>query len=133
MHPKAHEFFPCHALALGDLRLVVREYVVLTAAVDVEFGPENTSRHGAALDVPTRTAATPWTFPAHIAICFVPCLPECEVADIFLFVFVVANPNTVAEFLGIEVCELTVVGERADAEIHGAILGAVGVAFFDER
>ena len=30
-------------------------------------------------------------------------------------------------------CEFAVVGERADAEINGAILGTVGVAFFDER
>ena len=44
MQPVAHEFLPRAALALRNLRLVMRENVVHPAAVDIQFRPQQRRR-----------------------------------------------------------------------------------------
>src|ERR1700731_3142420 len=88
MEPHPHEFFAGHAFALRDLRFVMRENVVHATAVDIDLIAEQGSRHRAALDVPARTSRPPWRIPFHIAVFFVPCFPEREIADVFLVVLV---------------------------------------------
>ena len=111
VQPVADEFFAGAAFGLRDLGLVMREDVVDAAAMDIEFRAEEGGGHGAALDVPAGPAAAPGRIPADVAIGFVPRFPEREVADAFLFVFVVADAAGGAQFVEIEMRELAVVGE----------------------
>src|ERR1700740_1376461 len=92
MQPIADERFTGATLRLSDLRFMMRKQVIDAAAMDIDLRTEDTSRHGAALDVPPWTAATPGTIPTNRAIGCVPCFPKREVTQAFLFVFVAWYP-----------------------------------------
>src|SRR5947209_16462322 len=93
MHPHSDKFLSGDALALRDFGFVMREDVIDTAAVKVDLIAEQRSGHRAALNMPTRPAWSPWRLPFHITIVFVPGLPKCEIANVFLVVFVVADTS----------------------------------------
>ena len=130
VHPEADKRFSRAALALGDLGLVVRENIILTAAVDIEFRPEDSRGHRTAFDVPTGASPAPRALPTHIAIGFAPRFPERKIADIFLLVFVIAHANPVAQILEMKMGQVAVIRKRADPKIHRSIVSSVGVAFF---
>jgi len=96
----------------------MRENVVHAAAVNVDLIAEQRGGHRAALDVPPGTAAAPWTLPADIAILFIPCFPECEVANVFLVIFVVFHAAGRLQLGEIEMGELPVIRKFVDAEIN---------------
>src|SRR3981081_766386 len=109
MQPVAHKFLSSAALALRDLRFVVRKNVVDAAAVNVHLTSQTRRRHCAALDVPAGATMAPGTFPRDIAVVFVPRFPESEVADMFLVVFVVLYSAGRAQLREIEMRELPVI------------------------
>src|SRR5207237_6971492 len=88
VQPIADKLFAGYAFALRDLGFVMRENIVHAAAVDVDLIAKQRGRHCAALDVPAGPPRSPWRIPFHIAIFFVPCFPQREVADVFLAVLV---------------------------------------------
>src|SRR5262249_20900791 len=93
MQPVADEFLSRHAFTLGDFRFMVRKNVIDSAAMNIDLVAEQCCRHRAALDVPAGPAWSPWRIPLHIAVFFVPCLPEREIPDVFLVVFVVFHAS----------------------------------------
>ncbi|KAL0722594.1 hypothetical protein Bca4012_037193 [Brassica carinata] len=59
MQPVFHAAVLICSARLSQLVLVVREYQICTAAVNVELRREMTSAHGAALDVPSWPPSSP--------------------------------------------------------------------------
>ena len=100
--------------------------------MDVDLRSEESGRHGAALDMPARAAPAPGAFPPDITVGLVPRLPESEIPDIFLLVFVAPDPDSGLEFIQHDVGELAVGRKRPDPEIDRAIVRAVGVASLHE-
>src|ERR1700686_1021394 len=133
VQPVTHEFLAGAAFALCDLCFVMRENVVDAAAVNVDLIAEQCRCHRAALDMPTGTAAAPWTLPADIAILFVPCFPKCEVANVFLVVFVVFYAAGRLQLGEIEMSEFAVSRKPVDAEINRFVLGLISQATRNER
>src|SRR6266404_6516820 len=129
MQPVVHELFSGHAFALRDLRFVVRKNVVHPAAMDVDLIAQNRSRHRAALDMPAWTARAPWRIPFYVAIVFVPRLPECEIADVFLVILVVFDPAGGLQFVEIEMRELSVVRKLIDPIINRFVVGLISETF----
>ncbi len=111
----------------------MRENIVDAAAVDVDLIAEQRGCHRAALDVPSGTAATPRTFPADIAVFFIPCFPKREVADVFLVVFVVLYPAGRLQLGEIEMGELPVIGKSVDSKINRFVLGLISQPACDKR
>ena len=118
MQPVAYEFFSGDPFRLRDLGFVMRENVIHAAAMNIDLIAEQRRRHGAAFDVPARTASAPWAFPADIAIFFIPRLPQCKVSNVFLVVLVVLHPAGRLQLREIEMGELSVTGKFVDAEIN---------------
>ena len=89
--------------------------------------------HGAALDVPARTAHAVGALPCGLAgLCG---LPDGEVGGVFLQV--VLHPAAqlavaALEVVQLEVAQLAVLGVALDAEVDVAVLCDVGVAALDE-
>src|SRR5687768_13378562 len=85
MDPVLHKRPACRlqacALALRDLVLMMRKGQVLAPHVQIETRPENLHAHRAALDVPSRTAFSPWTRPKYITILRHPRLPQREIRE----------------------------------------------------
>src|SRR5690606_16654093 len=79
------------AAALGDFVLVVREDQIYTATVNVEVLAEVFQRHGAAFQVPAGTALAPRTRPEVGAILGLARLPEGEIGDRVLAVFIAVS------------------------------------------
>ena len=124
MHPVTDEgTFPMPGtLALGDLGLMVGKDVVDAATVDVDGLAEESCSHGAALDVPSGAALAPGALPSNGSIFGHPRLPESEVGNRLLLVFVAGDTLTRTLSLEIDMSELSVVGKRGDAEIDRSIL-----------
>ena len=120
------------ALALRDFILVMREYEVFAAQVQVEARPEQLHAHRAALDVPAGPAFAPRAGPEHLAILRHARLPKREVSDRLLLVFVAAHPLPHAHLIKIQFHQLPIPGAAAaiflDAEIDRAIRSLVGQA-----
>src|SRR3954471_1857285 len=108
--------------------------------MEIEAGAEQIHAHGAALDVPARTAFAPWTRPKDFAIFRNACLPKGKIGNGFFGVFVGADAFANAHLFEIQIDELTVLAAAAavfiDAEVNGTVVGAIGDAardeFFDE-
>ena len=99
MHPESNEGASRDTFRLSDLGLVMRKDIVLAAAVDIEFVAEDSRRHRAALDVPTRPPPPPRAHPTDIAISLIPSFPQRKISDVFLFVFVTTHTNTVTQLI----------------------------------
>ena len=67
MHPIICKGGTVAAFALCDFIFVVREYKVLTAAMDIDGLSEITAAHSRAFNVPAGTALTPGRFPVGLA------------------------------------------------------------------
>ena len=118
MQPIAHEFLAGHTFALRDLRFMMRENVVHPAAVNVDLIAEQRGGHCATFDVPARAAATPRTFPADVAIFFIPRFPKREIANVLFVVFVVLYAAGRLQLREIEMRELPVIGKFVDPKIN---------------
>src|ERR1043166_3495976 len=123
---------PGRAFTLRDLVLVVREDEVYAAGVDVEGLAEILHGHRGALDVPAGAALAERRLPGRLVRLLL-CLPEREVARVLLLVLVgvhaLAGAGDVAR--EVDLRELAVVGERADAVVVRAF-GLVCVAAVGE-
>src|SRR5262249_13548935 len=102
--------------------------ILSATAMHIDLRAEQGGGHGAALDMPSRPATSPRRVPGHVAVGFVPCLPQREVADVFLFVLVVGDAAGGAQFLEVEMGELSVVGEFREAEVNALVFRLVGDA-----
>src|ERR1043165_9267801 len=128
VQPVPDEFLCCYSLALGDLGFVMREDVVDATAMDIDLLTEQCSRHRAAFDVPSRPARAPRGIPFYIAIVFVPRLPQREVADVFLVIFIVLHAAGRLQLGEIKMRMLSVVREFIDAKINRVVFGLFSVA-----
>ncbi len=141
VQPVFHERFAGRAFALGDFVLVMREFQILAAEVQVETFAEHFHAHGAALDVPAGPAFAERTRPENIAIVRHARFPEREVGDGFLFVFIGGNAFAGAHLVEIQFQQLAVIAAAAlifgDGKINRAVVRFVGDAardeLFDER
>src|SRR5256886_12608205 len=93
---------------------MMRENVVHAATVNVDLIAEQRGGHCAAFDVPARAAATPRTFPADVAIFFIPRFPKREIANVLFVVFVVLYAAGRLQLREIEMRELPVIGKRSE-------------------
>src|SRR6185436_5728090 len=129
MEPVFHEPAPggldTRAFALCDFIFVMRKHQILTAQVKIESRSQQLHAHGAALDVPSRPALTPWAWPEDLSVLGDTRLPQGKISHGFLVVFVVADSFANAHRLEIEINELAIfVAGRAillDAEKDRAI------------
>src|ERR1700693_318319 len=117
MKPVAHKFLAGDAFTLRDLGFVMRKNVIDAAAVNVDLIAEQRGGHCAAFDVPARAAATPRTFPADVAIFFIPRFPKREIANVLLVVFVVLYAAGRLQLGEIEMGELPVIRKFINAKI----------------
>ena len=102
----------------------MREDEVFAAGVEVEAGAELLHRHDGAFDVPAGTAGADRGLPRSFA--GLGSFPESEVAGAVFFVFVDVDAGAVGHAGKIFFRELAVLGKFGDAEIIGAVVGAVG-------
>ena len=133
VHPVAGKGAAVGALALCDLILVVGEDQVLTAAVQINGLAQMGAAHGAALDMPARTAHAVGAFPCRFTgLCG---LPHGKVCGVLLQVVVhLAAQLTVAalQIVQLQVAQLAVLGIALHPEVHIAVLGNISVAGVDQ-
>ena len=133
MHPVAGKGAAVGALALGDLVLVVGENQVLTAAVEVNGLAQVGAAHGAALNVPARTAHAVGALPGRLT--GLGCFPDGKVRRVFFQVIVhlaAQLPVPALQIVQLQVAQFAVLGVALDAEIDIAVLGNVSVAGVDQ-
>src|SRR5262249_30168066 len=99
-------------------RFVVRKDVIDPATMNVDLVAQQRSGHRAALDVPAGTARSPRRIPFNVVILFVPGLPQSEITDVFLVVFVVLYAACRLQLREIEMRELAVIRKFVDAKIN---------------
>src|SRR6266545_1654649 len=58
--PVTNELLPCCAFTLGNLILMMREYEIYSAGMNIESFAQILHRHRRAFDVPAGTAASDW-------------------------------------------------------------------------
>src|SRR5437763_6252186 len=133
VQPVADEFLSRDAFALRDLRFVMREDVIDTAAVDIDLVTEQCRGHRTALDVPAGPARPPWRIPFHIGVFFIPRFPQREIADVLLVVFVVLYAPGRLQLREIEVRELSLVRKYVDAKINRFVVGLISEPARNER
>ena len=134
VHPVIGEGAAACGLGLGALVLMMREYQIGAAAVDVEGQTQVLARHGRALDVPTGTALAPRAFPRGFA--GLGGLPQREVEMVALAIFqalAVGAQLAMASFHLVDVAtgQRAVIGIAAHAEVDVA-LDLVRMAAVDE-
>ena len=136
VEPMRREVPAARAFALCDLVFVVGENEIHTAGVHVEGIAEVFADHRRALEVPAGPAFTPRGLPEILAILLPPRLPQDEVGNTIFLVLVRIGTGGLrfpeVELALVEAGEPAVIRERGDAEIDRAVVGCVGVAFFDE-
>ncbi len=95
VEPVPNEWFSRHTLGLGDLVFVVGEDQILSSQVDVQGLPQLRDAHDGAFQVPPGSPSAPRRVPGGpglfvLRLCG---LPEGEVPDILLGVFVHGHPG----------------------------------------
>ena len=126
MHPVAGEGFSGRGFRLRDLVFVVREHQVFAAGVEVEGLAEELHRHGGALDVPAGAAVAESGVPRVLA--GFGGLPHGEVRGGVLLVLIDIDARACGIAGQVLLREFAVFGVTLDAEVPGAILGAIGKA-----
>src|SRR5688500_1849569 len=99
-----------------------------SAAVQVERLPQILHRHRGALEVPSRTAASPWRIPrsAGSFVLGLHSLPEREILRVLLRVIVLGDPGAGPDLPRIEPREAPVLRKAIDREVDGTVVRAVG-------
>jgi len=137
VEPVRGEITTAGAEALSYFVLMVREHEIDATRMHVEGITKVFRDHCGALEVPAGAALAPWGFPEIFAVSFAASLPEHEVRNTIFLVFIGVGACVLGfpeiELAFVEVGEFSVILEGSDFEIHRAILGGVGVAFFDQR
>ena len=82
--------------------------------------------------MPARPAAAPRTFPADIAILFIPRLPQREIADVFFVVLVVLYPPGRLQLGEIKMRELSIIGKFVDPKINRFVVRLISETARDE-
>ena len=117
------------ALALCYFVLMVREYEVLTAAMNIDGLAEKTSYHCRALNMPARSAVTPWWLPIRLA--RLRALPKCKVHRLFfklLDIYSRAGLKVLKRLMR----KLTVFLKFGRAEVHITVWNGICIALFDK-
>ena len=130
MEPEARERLAGEGLGLGNFVFVMRKDKVFAAGVQVEAFPQHFHGHDGALDMPARAAGADDRVPGSLA--GLGRLPQSEVAGAVFVVFVEIHPRAVFHAGKIFFGKLAVGGEFGDAEIVGAVIGAVGEPLLDQ-
>ena len=100
--------------------------------MDVDLRPKMLHAQRGTFDVPTRPALTPRRIPANVAIGGLPLFPKHEIADAFLFVFVLVHASAGNQVREVEMAEAAILRERSDAKINRAVIGNVSRFLVDE-
>jgi len=107
----------------------MRKDQVLAAEVEIEAGSQGMHAHGAAFDVPAGAAFAPWAWPEDGAVIGDARLPEGEIGQGILGVFVVADAGAGAHLLEVQMEQLAIAAAAVlvfpDAEIDRAIRRAI--------
>ena len=82
--------------------------------------------------MPAGTAATPRTFPADVAVFFVPRFPKCEIANVFLVILIVFHPAGRLQLSEIEMGEFSVIRKFVNAKINRFVFRLISEAARDE-
>ena len=130
MEPRPDERLAGRRLALGDLVLVMREDQVDATGVDIERRPEVGHAHRRAFDVPAGAAGPDRRLPRRLA--GLGPLPQGEVPDVVLAVFVGLDPLPDPQPLGVQAGQPAVGGPRRDPEEDRAVVGPVGMAALEQ-
>src|ERR1700730_1377706 len=115
--------FPRQRFGLRDFVLMVRKDEVFSAGMQIEGFAQFHHRHDRTLKMPARAAGTDCTVPRSLA--GLRRLPECKVAGTVFVVFVDVDTGAVDHTSEIPLRKLPVFGKLCDAEIVGAVVGAV--------
>src|SRR5438132_6939362 len=87
--------------------------------------------------MPAGPAWSPWRIPFYIAVFLIPRLPQREITDVFLVVFVMLYAAGRLQLREIEVRKLAVVRKFVDAKINRFVVRLISQAacdeFFDHR
>jgi hypothetical protein len=130
VHPVAGEGLAGGGFRLRDFVFVMGEHEVFAAEVEVEAVAEKFARHSRALDMPAGATGTDGRLPEIFV--GLGSFPEGEVAGAVFVVFVEVYAGAVFHAGEVAFGELAVAGESGDAEVPGAIFGAIGEAFVGE-
>ena len=132
VHPIFCKRYAVGSLRLRDLVLVVREYQVFAAGVNVDLRAEVALAHDRALDVPAGSSLAPGAIPIRLSLFLR--LPQDEIQRVLLLVgaghleVAVAAAHVVEVLVG----ELAVALKFPRAVVNGAVLGDIGVALVDQ-
>ena len=129
VHPISDKGLPKGRLALGNLVLVVREYVVHAPGMEVQLLAHVFGRHGGALYVPAGKPLAPGTVPLHLP-AGLRRFPQGEVPGVPLQ-GVGFCPDALHQPFLCVARELAVVGELANVEVD-VVLNYVGEALLEE-
>src|SRR5215217_8128786 len=104
MAPKAGERLARRRLRLSNLVFVVREDQIDPSTVNVEGVAEQIERHCRALEVPPRSAASPWGIPGSLRLLVLRLcrLPQREVLRILLRVIVLCDARARTHLAAVE-------------------------------
>src|SRR5687767_11502012 len=112
MDPMLHKWTPrglqTRAFTLRDFVLVMRKRQVFSAHVQVEARSENFHAHGAALDVPPGPPVAPGARPENLAVLWHPRLPQREIGERFLAIFIGLDPLPAPHLLEIQIHQLPI-------------------------
>ena len=133
VHPVMAEGAAVGALRLCNLVFVMGEDQVLAACMQVDGLAQVLTGHGAALNVPARTALAPGAVPGRLA--RLGGFPDSKICGVFFQVVIhLAAQFAVAAFqvVQVQVAQLAVTGIRLNAEVDIAVVGNVSMSGFDQ-
>jgi hypothetical protein len=141
MHPIFGEWFTSICLSLCNLVLMMRENEITSTHMDIDLWPEEFHITSGTLDMPTWSSLEYFFLsvycdlylPRVLSIRFlIVCLPEGEVSNLFLVIFIVIYSNTGYHSLHIKVSEFTVFSEFGHAIVYTPIFCEIGISLLDE-
>ena len=120
------------APALGQLVLMVGEYVIHPAAVNVQLLSQEMGGHDGAFDVPTRPPLAPGGRPAAVPIAGLVALPEGKVPGLLLGIIVSSHPLPHHHLLRVQAGQAAVFRVRGYVKVDRAVIGSVGLPLVDQ-
>ena len=132
MHPVCCKVLVVGALTLGNLVLMMWEYQILAAGVNINLLAQVAFGHNGALNMPARTSVAPRRLPERLS--FLLRLPEHEIIGVFLALLAGDLDFTEPGLKLIQVLmgQLSVFLKRTGPEVHGPVPCHIGVIFVDK-
>ena len=131
MQPVPGKNFAVAAFALCNLILMMREYQILSACMDINLFSQIFFRHNRTLNMPSRTAITPRRRPGRFAFFFR--FPQYKIKRIFFLVFTGHQKRTVsrAQIIQIFMRKFAIFFKTACTEIYRTVY-IVSISFFNK-